>query len=506
MLSRRFRSFLIISTIFCLSLYYISTQPWDLDCLSSVRRHISMLLPKNDLTVSMNQENELSSKDLESPNAVISESSNIAATSTSGTQLTTASRQHEAVTTFTFTTLGAITTTKVTTPTTSEGSATTSSSLITATSTTLIAGTTTSLSTRPTVTSTTSAGETTTSLFSTTAKLSSKKPVQLKPGDKGFKFKFILCEPTSGRLGNDLFIYASSYGIAKRNNVTLITLGQFHMKEFFHLSDDVEVIDVKDPIRSEVTIIREQRHCSFDENLYTLNVTGVKRRNLGTNDGAEVTRFMQSWYYFRDVAEDLRRQFTFKANIKSEVDKFFARLRSGTSRDKTTYDITINSTTYVGVHVRRGDMLLLERKHHWGFTTGSTDFIVRAMLHYVNLFRHVTFIVCSDDLKWCENNVKLPAEYADKYVVHLSTSNAVFKERRTDRGHARRMQAALDMGILSACNHSIISGGTFGWWSAYLAGGNVVYYAGYPSNGSDFATQYSETKADFYLPNWIGMM
>lgn len=31
------------------------------------------------------------------------------------------------------------------------------------------------------------------------------------------------------------------------------------------------------------------------------------------------------------------------------------------------------------------------------------------------------------------------------------------------------------MAILAACNHSVFSLGTFGFWASYLAGGEVVY-------------------------------
>jgi hypothetical protein len=64
---------------------------------------------------------------------------------------------------------------------------------------------------------------------------------------------------------------------------------------------------------------------------------------------------------------------------------------------------------------------------------------------------------------------------------------------------------AVHMAILSACNHSIITGGTFGWWSAYLAGGQCVWYEGYPRPSSLLERRYMTSKQDYYLPGWIGM-
>lgn len=33
----------------------------------------------------------------------------------------------------------------------------------------------------------------------------------------------------------------------------------------------------------------------------------------------------------------------------------------------------------------------------------------------------------------------------------------------------------LDLAVLAACNHSIMTLGTFGFWGSYLAGGEVLY-------------------------------
>ncbi|CAF3893999.1 unnamed protein product, partial [Rotaria sp. Silwood1] len=38
-----------------------------------------------------------------------------------------------------------------------------------------------------------------------------------------------------------------------------------------------------------------------------------------------------------------------------------------------------------------------------------------------------------------------------------------------------------DLIALSLCEHSIITGGTFGWWTGYLANGKVIHDKVYPS-------------------------
>jgi len=60
-----------------------------------------------------------------------------------------------------------------------------------------------------------------------------------------------------------------------------------------------------------------------------------------------------------------------------------------------------------------------------------------------------------------------------------------------------------DLAILSQCNHTIMTVGTYGWWAGYLAGGITVYYKNFPAEGSSFYRIFS--KDDFFPPHWIGL-
>ena len=64
-------------------------------------------------------------------------------------------------------------------------------------------------------------------------------------------------------------------------------------------------------------------------------------------------------------------------------------------------------------------------------------------------------------------------------------------------------EGEIDMALMASCNHSIISSGTFSWWSGWLANGTVIYYENYPPMGSKMYGMYS--KDDYYPNNWIPM-
>ena len=49
------------------------------------------------------------------------------------------------------------------------------------------------------------------------------------------------------------------------------------------------------------------------------------------------------------------------------------------------------------------------------------------------------------------------------------------------------------MAILAACNHTIITAGSYGFWAGYLAGGTVVYPdLKFTENGYYFTKKYFE--------------
>ena len=58
-----------------------------------------------------------------------------------------------------------------------------------------------------------------------------------------------------------------------------------------------------------------------------------------------------------------------------------------------------------------------------------------------------------------------------------------------------------DLAILASCNHSIFAVGTFGWWGAWLAGGQVVYYNGFPPLRPKCFTR-KQVQKEYYLPQW----
>ena len=270
------------------------------------------------------------------------------------------------------------------------------------------------------------------------------------------------------RMGNQLFQYASAYGIAKHNRRVLVSLPNFEISNYFDLEIQYFNASWKWPL------LVDQHHCRFDENIYEL-------RGKRSTKYVQLLGYFQSWWYFEDVVSDIKRIFTFRPHIMERVNRFY--------RNITAHKNARN--TFIGVHVRRGDMKNSSLVKY-GFQSGDAYYIQRAMNYFINKLRNIVFVICSDEISWCKRSIIPPL---DKY-------NRTIEVHYCDASDA----PIVHLGILAACNHSIITGGSFGWWSAFLAGGDTVYFKGFPRPNSKYAQhQFSEERLDYYLSNWIGI-
>ncbi|CAG0887765.1 unnamed protein product [Darwinula stevensoni] len=136
--------------------------------------------------------------------------------------------------------------------------------------------------------------------------------------------------------------------------------------------------------------------------------------------------------------------FRFDSKLVQRTESFFPSL-------SVTYG---GDSTFIGIHVRRTDQIAYNKEKHEAGTV-SAGYYKRAMEHFGLIFSKVVFVLASDDLKWSRENV----ENVDENMP------IVFVEGK-DRD--------FDFTVLSHCNHSIVSVGTFGFFAAYFSGGLVI--------------------------------
>lgn len=222
---------------------------------------------------------------------------------------------------------------------------------------------------------------------------------------------WVAANPLKGRLGNQLFIAASSHGIAKLR-------GALWCLE--HLS----VLD------QALLWTERPKPCPLDVGYFQpLTEMGrharFSRLLIESSQGSNVTVgvYLQSFRYFHDNGS---LPFTLRT---AEWGKQWA-ARHG-----------INA----GIHVRRGDFLT--DQYHTDLLP-PTEYYAAAIKHLKSLTSEkLVFFVSTDDLPWVRSQPMF--------------ENMIITE------DGRKPEE--DMSILAACKHMILSAGTFSWWSAYLS-------------------------------------
>ena len=272
-----------------------------------------------------------------------------------------------------------------------------------------------------------------------------------------FTRKHLMTMRFEGRTGNKLFELAALIA----TSTILCYTPVVHEKHVVYLEDMFDLFNVK---RIELNTSSFREISEPAPGVYDVNLTS----RIDTAYNWTLLGYRQSFKYFYKHENLIRSSIKIKTEIRNDV------LRHLSSSFKTQ--------TTVGLHVRRGDFLR-EDHQRVGFSVSNLDFISHAIAYVRNRIckSSCAFIVVSDDLKWCKDNIK-----------HDNIHYSPFHD------------AGRDLYLLTQCNHNIVTSGSFGWMSAWLnESGVVVYDRSYPPSNTSFGN--SVNKDDYYPHHWIGL-
>jgi hypothetical protein len=127
--------------------------------------------------------------------------------------------------------------------------------------------------------------------------------------------------------------------------------------------------------------------------------------------------------------------------------------------------------TVTVINVRRGhDYLALPRYH----PVVTVDYLHKAL---EQIPQTDVYLIASDDLKWCRENISLPNVY---YLEGYKSFEQLW--------------------ILSFCHHFVVSNSSFSWWAAYLSRNpNKVVVAPETWFGPDGPGSWN----DMYCKDWV---
>ena len=228
-----------------------------------------------------------------------------------------------------------------------------------------------------------------------------------------------------GRLGNQMFQYASLRGIAANRGygfcippVEVFGSNDLNVKQSgIHIHNTFDLSHVQTSISSYNII--EESHCHFDEVLFH-----------ECEDNVDLLGYFQTEKYFQHIENDIRKDFSFSNQLLTVCSDFIDEIDS-------THQI-------ISLHIRRGDYLNLNSFH----PIPSLSYYEEALDQFPNL----PVLIFSDDSNWCMEQELFDG---DKFLVSTNTSD-------------------FDMCLMSMCTHHIIANSSFSWWGAWLSGSKNV--------------------------------
>jgi len=220
-----------------------------------------------------------------------------------------------------------------------------------------------------------------------------------------------------GRLGNQMFQYASLRGIAANKGFDFCIPPQHafgktdpnvkNCSTNIHTAFDLSKCNKF--LKSNKVV--EESAYRFDEYLFN-----------NCEDNIDLCGYFQSEKYFKHIEDEIRKDFTFKLDVIESCKEI------------------LDNQEYISLHVRRSDYLHLQSFH----PVPPIEYYIEALKKLPDL----PVFIFSDDPEWCS----IRSEFdSDRFLI--SESNP----------------ADFDMCLMSMCKYHIIANSSFSWWGAWLA-------------------------------------
>jgi hypothetical protein len=245
---------------------------------------------------------------------------------------------------------------------------------------------------------------------------------------------------TNGRLGNQMFQYASLRGIAANNNLEFCippedtpTHANYGLFECFKLPN-VKHTGLIGPPPTGFALTHgslAEPGFEFDEELFN-----------NCPDNVNIDGYRQTEKYFKHIEESIREDYQFKDDIYEPCKEYMEQFNG---------EIAL-------LHIRRGD------------NVGRPDWYpIPTVEHYQYLldkyFAHKPILICSDDLDWVKEQ-----EIFNDDRFHLSETRVYYPEQILNG--AGQLETSLvpyyDLCMMTLCNGGIIANSSLSWWGAWL--------------------------------------
>jgi hypothetical protein len=252
-----------------------------------------------------------------------------------------------------------------------------------------------------------------------------------------------------GRLGNQMFQYASLRGIAanRRFDFCIPPEYSFGVNDPNVKKSDTNIHTVFDLSKYnkflEPNKMVKESGFHFDKNLFNT-----------CEDNVDLYGYFQSEKYFDNIKEDIKKDFSFNPEIVTACKKFIKEM--------------INDEV-ISLHIRRGDYLNLQSFH----PTPPIEYYEEALKKLSNVY----VIIFSDDVEWVSKQ-----HLFDEDRFYISEGNT----------------SDFDMCLMTMCDYHIIANSSFSWWGAWLSQSKKVIA---PKTWFGLSLSHHDT-SDLYCDGW----
>ncbi len=272
-----------------------------------------------------------------------------------------------------------------------------------------------------------------------------------------------------GRLGNHVLGFAMLLALKRRIglNVYLEAKIKKSIERYFGEGATAAIPALEDALCADVL---EDPKVPWQSYLWSANIleredhkTGlmlelpVKMRLMGENlNTVGFTGYMES------VVPELKQTLILREFFRNEAQKRLSKVADDfRSRKKKKKKKRKGSLTFVGVHVRKTDFDALVVKAY-NMPPLTPSYYFKAIdLYRDGEFENPVFVIVTDDHKWVQDNIVPKAERTSVPVFVVGQDGSPNDE----------FAIGTDLATLAACNHTVLSYGTFSFWSGFLSSG-----------------------------------
>ena len=237
---------------------------------------------------------------------------------------------------------------------------------------------------------------------------------------------------SNGRLGNQMFQYASLRGIAANNDYSwMVPSDDTQHRDNYGLFETFEMTHVKESNLgiSNFVNVTETNH-NFDEALFN------------TKDNVNIDAYLQTEKYFSHIAKEIREDFTFREDYLTPCKEYVDSLPSPP----------------IFLHVRQSDNIGREEYH----PILPISFFEDALKEFPE---DTPCFVFTDDLDWCK---KQEFFQQDRFLFNESNGRYTYRTIDGTGQYQNTLLPQVDLCLMSLCSGAIIANSSFSWWGAWL--------------------------------------